>query len=67
MGKLLLSFSSFNISIVYFIVLYCTVPNVTVFKPGMLATGQCSWFLKIVSVRTSVCVCVYVCVHPRGY
>ena len=25
------------------------------------------WFLKIVSVRTSVCVSVCMCPHPRGY
>ena len=28
--------------------------------------GRCAWFLKIVSVQTSVCVFVCVCVRPKA-
>ena len=37
---------------------------IVIFKPGTCRPVR-AWFLEIVSVRTSVCVCS--CVHPRAY
>ena len=34
-----------------------------IFKPGVRQPHACAWFLEIVFVRTSVCVCV--CLPPR--
>ena len=46
----------------------CLVPFIVLLlaKPGM-PWAIMPRFLKIVSVRTSGCVCVFVCVRPQGY